>query len=291
MRVVPARARSGASSCFGSGIQERRPQPPASYFLDVREADLNAASSQLPPGIFDLVHGWSILGAKAATGHRPTLLLSTGLGVPLTFYSGIAEELGSHGYLVIGLAHPDGSGIVAYPDGTTSQVDPNVLPEESARTAIVRGWADDLKFVANWLANGATEASLDPVSRAVLGLVDLSRLGVFGHSFGGAAAVWAASETPLLRASANMDGRLWGDVLERGSTRPVLLLLSEGASAERDASIAEFTSHALVPVHRAWVSGALHNDFSDFEAAWTGEASALLAGPAPGFPEVRFSTR
>lgn len=305
---------------------------PASYFLDVREADLNAASSQLPPGIFDLVHGWSILGTKSASGRRPTLLLSTGLGVPLTFYSGIAQELGSHGYVVIGLAHPDGSGIVAYPDGTTSQVDPNVLPEESARTAIVRGWADDLKFVANWLANGAAEASLDPVSHAVLGLVDLSRLGVFGHSFGGAAAVWAASETPLLRASANMDGRLWGDVLERGSTKPVLILRSEGASAEADASIAEFTSHALAPVHRAQVSGALHNDFSDsallvralaqldprvqpaeyqvgaidpgrvlaiesaylralFEAAWSGEASALLAGPAPEFPEVSFSTR
>jgi dienelactone hydrolase len=166
----------------------------------------------------------------------------------------------------------------------------------------------------------------------VLGLVDLSRLGVFGHSFGGAAAVWAASETPLLRASANMDGRLWGDVLGRGSTKPVLIFRSEGASAEADASIAEFTSHALAPVHRAQVSGALHNDFSDsallvqalaqldprvqpaqyqvgaigpgrilaiecaylralFEAAWSGEASALLAGPAPEFPEVSLSTR
>jgi hypothetical protein len=45
---------------------------PASYFLDAREADLNAASSQLPPGIFDLVHGWSMLGTKPAPGRRPT---------------------------------------------------------------------------------------------------------------------------------------------------------------------------------------------------------------------------
>ena len=252
---------------------------PASYFLDAREADLNAASSGLPAGIFDLVHGWSILGTEPASDRRPTLLLSTGLGVPLTFYSGIAEELGSLGYVVIGLAHPDGSGIVAYPDGTTSEVDPNVQPEESERTAIVRGWADDLKFVANWLANDAAEASLDPVSHAVLGLVDLSRLGVFGHSFGGAAAVWAASETPLFPAAANMDGRLWGDVLERGSTKPVLLLLSEGASPELDASIAEFTNHTLAPVHSARVSGSLHNDFSD--------SAVLIPGLAQLDPRVQ----
>lgn len=311
---------------------EATPAQPASYFLDVREAEFNAAASQLPPGIFDLVHGWSIQGATAASGRRPTLLLSTGFGVPLAFYSGIAEELASRGYVVIGVAHPDASGIVVYPDGTTSQIDPNALPEESARAAVVRGWADDLKFVANWLANGLAETSLDPEGLAALALVDVSRLGVFGHSFGGAAAVWAASETPLLRASANMDGRLWGDLRERGSAKPTLFLLSEGASADADGGITEFTSHALGALHRAEVSGALHNDFSDtallitalaqldprvqlgeyqvgaidpgralaiesaylwafFEATWSGEPSALLAGQASEFPEVSFSTR
>ena len=87
--------------------------------------------------------------------------------------------------------------------------------------------------------------------------LDAERVLVFGHSFGGAAAVWAASETPLLRASANMDGRLWGDVIERASTKPVLFLLSEEPSAEADGRIAEFTSRALAPVHRAQVSGAV----------------------------------
>ena len=112
----------------------------------------------------------------------------------------------------------------------------------------------------------------------------------------------------------------------------MLILRSEQVSAEADASIAALRSHALGPVQRAQVSGALHNDFSDsalvvqavaqidprlqpaeyqvvaiepgrvlaiesaylralFEAAWSGEASALLAGPAPEPPEVSFSTR
>jgi len=306
---------------------------PATYFLDVREADRNAASSQLPMNIFDIVQAWSVRDARSALmGSRPALLLSTGLGVPLTFYSAIAEDLASHGYVVIGLAHPDGSGIVVYPDGTFSTVDPNVLPEESLRTGIVRGWADDLKFVVSWLMGGATGAtSADQNARAVLAMVDLTRLGTFGHSFGGAAAVWAASEVPALRASANLDGRFWGDVLQRGPATPVLLMLGQ-AHAATDPTIEQFVSHAGGHVYTAEISGALHNNFSDaglliralssldpriqpeallvgaidptralaiqgaylrafFEDAWSGKVSSLLSGPTPAFPEVTFTAR
>jgi hypothetical protein len=312
-----------------------RPTPaqPATYFLDTREADRNAASNQLPVNIFDVVQAWSVRDARSAlAGSRPTLLLSTGFGVPLTFYSAIAEALASHGYVVIGLAHPDGSGIVVYPDGTSSTVDPNVLPEESLRTGVVHGWAADLELVVSWLMAGAPSAGgMDENARAVLGMVDLTRLGVFGHSFGGAAAVWAAAETPALAASANLDGTLWGDVLQHGPVTPVLLMLAEGHAAT-DPTIEQFTSHAGGHVYTAEISGVLHNNFSDagllvrtlasldpriqpqalqvgtidptralaiqgaylrafFEAAWSGSASELLSGPTAAFPEVLITPR
>jgi dienelactone hydrolase len=309
------------------------PAQPATYFLDTREADRNAASSQLPMNIFDIVHAWSVRDARSAlAGSRPTLLFSTGFGVPLTFYSGVAEDLASHGYVVIGLAHPDGSGIVVYPDGTSSTVDPNVLPEESLRTGVVRGWADDLKFVATWLMGGALgAASVDQNARAVLAMVDLTRLGALGHSFGGAAAVWAAAELPALRASANMDGKFWGDVLQHGPVTPVLLMLAEGHAAT-DPTIEQFASHSGGHVYTAEINGALHNNFSDsglliralssldprvqpvaylvgaidptraltiqgaylrafFEDAWSGKTSALLSGPTAAFPEVTLTPR
>ena len=306
---------------------------PAPYFLDVREAHRNAASSELPTNIFDVVHAWSVRDARPAMmGSRPALLLSTGFGVPLTFYSAVAEDLASHGYVVIGLAHPDASGIVVYPDGTFTATDASVLPEEGLRPSIVRGWADDLKSVASWLASGAMGAtSTDRYARDVLAMVDLTRVGTFGHSFGGAAAVWAASEAPALRASANLDGRFWGDVLQRGPATPVLLMLAEAHTAT-DPTIEQFVSHADGHVYTAEIRGALHNNFSDtglliralssldarvqpeafqvgaidparalavqgaylrtfFEDAWSGDVSSLVAAPTATFPEVTFRAR
>jgi predicted dienelactone hydrolase len=306
------------------------PAQPTTYFLDNREAERTAITNQLPTNIHDIVQGWSIRDAGSAlVGSRPTLLMSTGLGVALTYYSAFAQELASHGYVVIGLAHPDGSGVVVYPDGSSSSYDPAML-DDTTRPGVLRGWATDIEFVSSWLMAGAHEGAQPDPARAVLALVDRSRVGAFGHSFGGAAAVWAASETSALRASANLDGRFWGDVVEHGPATPVLLMLADGHLG-RDESIDQFTTHTVGHVYTAEVSGTLHNNFSDsgilvralasldprvqpeafqvgaidparaiaiaasylrafFDAAWTGQEAGLLRGPAADFPEVRLTS-
>ena len=88
-------------------------------------------------------------------------------------------------------------------------------------------------------------------------------MGALGHSFGGAASVWAASETPLLRASVDLDGRFFGDMLRRAPKTPVLLMLAESHTAEADPTLGIFLGHAVGQVYTARVVGAEHNDFVD----------------------------
>jgi hypothetical protein len=131
------------------------------------------------------------------------------------------------------------------------------------RSGVVRAWADDLEFVARWLLGGAAgTASVEQNALEVLAMVDLTRMGAFGHYFGGAAAVWTAVGSPAFRAFANLDGRFWGDVLQRGPATPVLLMLAEKHAAT-DPTIEQFASHAGGRVYTAEIAGALPNNFSD----------------------------
>ncbi|HEY5957376.1 MAG TPA: hypothetical protein VIV60_12510, partial [Polyangiaceae bacterium] len=234
-------------------------EQPAPYFLDEREAEANVPSDAgLPPTLFDGIFAWSVLDAQPTRqGRRPTLMLSTGFGVPLTLYSGLAEDLASHGYVIVGLEHPDGSGIVVYPDGSSSP-SPTNLPD----TELVHNWSRDIEFVLKSLPQAARQTTMSAEARGAIGLIDYRRVGALGHSLGGAAAVWAAAETPMLRASANLDGKLWGDVLSAGPSSPTLLMLAEG-HAEMDPTIAQFLGSAKATVYQAVVAGATHMNFSD----------------------------
>jgi hypothetical protein len=59
------------------------------------------------------------------------------------------------------------------------------------------------------------------------GRLDLGRLGGFGHSFGGNAALQWCRNDGRCRAAANLDGALWTEVGRAGLHRPALQLLAE----------------------------------------------------------------
>ena len=54
------------------------------------------------------------------------------------------------------------------------------------------------------------------------GRLDLDRLGAFGHSFGGNAALQWCRDDRRCRAAANLDGALWTEVGRSGLDRPAL---------------------------------------------------------------------
>ncbi len=114
------------------------------------------------------------------------------------------------------------------PDGQVVGTQEILLPGERdkigymARQQAVR--VADLRFVIDQLGRPET---LSPRLRG--GRIDVSKVAVIGHSFGGAASIAALSEDPRVVAAANIDGTPYGDLPDRRLTRPFLLLQSDYA--------------------------------------------------------------
>jgi dienelactone hydrolase len=181
------------------------------------------------------LHSHAVGDTAMATdqANYPALVMSPS-GFPPLLLAAIGEELASHGYVVVGVNHTYETAVTVFADGRTIPVNPDAQagalgpqtgPHEERfrqRAAVCNYKAADLASVADWLGRLAAGAD-GPLA----GRVDLDRLGAFGHSFGGNAALeWCRHDRRCL-ASANLDGALWTEVARVGLKRPVLQVLAE----------------------------------------------------------------
>jgi hypothetical protein len=103
------------------------------------------------------------------------------------------------------------------------QTETRPYQEQFAQRAAVCDYkAADLASVADQLQQLPADAD-----GLLAGRLDLDRLGGFGHSFGGNAALQWCRNDRRCRAAANLDGALWTEVGRVGLDRPVLQVLAE----------------------------------------------------------------
>jgi dienelactone hydrolase len=153
----------------------------------------------------------------------PVLVFSHGMGVARMNYAALAQELASHGYVVLAIDHPIG-GFTLAPDGKLLQPGADSLHYPSRPiVSLVRDWAIDDALVLRRAAARLRAPSASPVALDL----DTTRVGVLGHSLGGAAALEACRTQSLFVACADMDGAPFGDVETVGVGKPILVLLSE----------------------------------------------------------------
>jgi dienelactone hydrolase len=198
-------------------------------YQDVPEADIRSwAALQIsafdarptapPPGR----RGW------------PALVFSHGFGVSRVSYTALAQELASRGYVVLTIDHPYGGFMVA-PDGRVLQPGGDSLRRrlgssaapasvDSALAWDARRWAVEAAAAIRRVAAGRTDT---PILSSLV--IDTTRVGMLGHSLGGAAALEACRNDPIFRACADMDGAPVGDVERVGVPKPFLVLLSAPA--------------------------------------------------------------
>jgi dienelactone hydrolase len=230
----------------------------------------------------------SRVGAPVATkgGPFPILLFNHGWAGRRTQDTFLTEDLASHGYVVASIDHTYNAGRVAMPDHriiddafgfdpinaevhTASQIK-NVWNKELSR------WVADEVFVLTTLQG----ENLDKTS-PWYGHLDTSRVGAFGHSFGGAASVQVCSTDPRFTAGLNMDGWTFGDLSHRLPSQ-VLMFMYETASTPKpkdlnpkdrvarteseldiedmqqiDSSLRRFGGYKL------YIDGTSHMDFTD----------------------------
>jgi pimeloyl-ACP methyl ester carboxylesterase len=219
------------------------------------------------------VHGQSDPDLSSEQPSYPVVIMRAGGGALTTDFTTLAEDLASHGYIVVGFDAPYRTFVVVLPDGRVVTRPPADNPEnlsaDEANRLIDRllpMWASDTRFVVSQLERLNVA---DPSGRFTERM-DLQRLGMFGHSFGGATALQFCHDDPRCRAGIDLDGAPRGSVVRDGLTQPFMFLLSDHARELSDPASQRILGsiqsiYARLPNGRLMVTlrGANHFSFSD----------------------------
>lgn len=277
-----------------------------------------------------LVETHTVANAPAVTSDAPypVVLYVHGWGGFRNIAQDQLEALASQGYVVVSADHAYGALRSVFPDGRVAMNNPEALRGKRGETAftessqaLVATYAADAGFILDQLP--ALNAS-GPLA----GLFDLERLGLYGHSTGGGAAMAVCAVDPRCKAVLGMD--TWiepvdGEIREAGLKQPAAFLNSEAWFTGPNRVILEgFYERLPGPAYWLDIPGSVHYDFTlvaifsplsqalgvrgplpgkqalainraylvaFFDATLRGMPSLLLEGASAEFPEVDFSRR
>lgn len=217
----------------------------------------------------------SIQDAQIASqqGPYPVVLMRAGLAALTTDYTSLAEDLASHGYVVVGFDAPYRTFVVVLPNGEQIARTPEnnadlVNGPEKAILAnkLVEAWSGDMHFALDQVEQ---LNSSDPSGR-FLGRLDMQRIGAFGHSLGGAEALQFCHDDSRCKAGIDVDGAPFGTVITEGVAQPFMFLGSDHThEAESETRPIEANIHSIfekLPRDRrvmVEIQGASHFGFSD----------------------------
>ncbi|MFD3747485.1 alpha/beta hydrolase family protein [Nocardia sp. NPDC058633] len=216
-------------------------------------------------------HGHLGAPAQASGGPRPIVVFSPGKGMPRELSTAHVEDLASHGFVVVTLSHTHESSAVEFPDG---RIERSVLPPttdpgelEAQGTAALATRVADTRFVLDKLADITAGSNPDadqrPLPANLDRVLDMSKVGMFGHSLGGATAAQAMHDDRRIAAAADLDGRLWGSVVSDGLDRPFMLINREGHERDDVPSWKQFWANDNGPTLNFRLNGAHHQSFCD----------------------------
>ncbi|MFJ8645010.1 alpha/beta hydrolase family protein [Streptomyces sp. NPDC093546] len=250
-------------------------------------------------------------GAAPVRGTFPLVVLSPGFTVNRATLTLLAEDLASRGYVVAAVDHAHESVGTAFPGGRLLTCAACDKVREAGYGAVPRVRAQDVSFLIDRLTGR------HPAWRHAR-VIDRTRIGMAGHSVGGASAAATMARDPRLRAGANLDGGFFDTVPAGGlGGRPFLAMGTE----EDQSSWVE--SWPRLDGWKRWlkVTGSGHFTFTDvpvladqlgllppdeplsgdrsqaitrryvaafFDLHLKGAAQPLLDGPSAEHPEVVF---
>jgi dienelactone hydrolase len=236
-------------------------------YVDKTTAGALAAEWKLQPDFSHLIH--TNAGFEAAMeggGPFPLVLLEHGSGVVPANYTILAEGLASHGFVVAATNHPTDSLLAVFPDGHEIKAAPYWPENADRRTqgiAIGKFAEDVLVADVRFVLDSIQE--MNAHDKFWGRHIDLSKIGIVGHSMGGTTAALATKEEPRILAGVNLDGSTFPgmneDVRPVELRKPLLFIATqEHASGEgraREYSGSESDTYYVV------VPGSDHMSFTD----------------------------
>jgi pimeloyl-ACP methyl ester carboxylesterase len=278
----------------------------------------HGGSSAVPDLSAIRTHAYADAAIESSTQKYPLLLFAPGSGTTPLDYSGIIEDIVSHGYIVLGVESEFGRASVFADGRVVPGHDPVPRGGPGAPRSTeqaIRAWEDaasgfgkDLSFALNQL----TALRDTPLSR----LADVTRVGVFGHSLGGAAALQCAHDDSRVRAVFDIDGSPIWSARNGRLQKPVMILSAASTNLSYDGALG-----GAMPAGHLRVAGTVHSFPSDirvmpfaqpttantqliapsrglviaatfveafFGNYLLGQHAAILSAPSREFPEVTF---
>ncbi len=159
----------------------------------------------------------------------PVLVFSHGYGFSAESYSALSAEIASRGYIVVSINHTYGANPSDFGNNDLVWAEPLRTDSVGAYLPI---WSDDQIFIIDQLSliNGNPDSLF-------FNRLDLVNLGVFGHSYGGAASYYSASRDPRIKAVIDIDGTIF-DFADRYIDQPFTFILSKNHRPKFDFDLA-----------------------------------------------------
>lgn len=235
--------------------------PPDDYL----PADIRTEWEQARPGFINFltadlskVRSHSARDAAVAPAGAPYPLVLFGGGGSgssgLTF-SSLTEDLASHGYII---ASVEGSG------GRNPELCVGRTDEDECAMSVMAPLLERTGRAIDYLRE------LSSKDARFKDRIDTARVGIAGHSFGGAQATQFCAQDPRCTAGIDIDGRLFAGMVQRGLSVPFMFLLSDHGALKDpiDRRIMDEIQDVYQRLPRdtrmrAVITGAHHFTFSD----------------------------
>lgn len=255
--------------------------PPA--WVQVRNTDQGAAGKLIENNFSRFqTHSFADVQLAAAPVAFPVLIMEPGMGPIATDYTVFAENLASHGYIVVGINPTDTANTTVFLDGKVvlrtakGTIPDNATPAEAAADAnrIEAVWQQDELFVLNQLAalNAAQTGFFNH-------RLDLQHVGEWGHSFGGATALGLCQTDPRCQAGVDMDGTPTGNEMTVAVPKPFLFMTedySKGCDLGCAAMRQVFLNTKAGGAYSLSIAGTGHFNFSDLPYRQVGLVEPLF---------------
>ena len=221
----------------------------------------------------------------------PIILFSHGWNGFNAQNTGQALELASHGYVVVGVQHTYGAVVTVFDDGTLANNNPSALPSgapegdyERAAQKLSNQWAGDIGYSLEFL-QGQNQDAISPFNESL----DFSRIGVYGHSTGGGAAIQFCGLDSRCKALLGQDPFMRPvsfEILESGVSQPSFFMFSQVWADDFDSRnnklFKPFYAKSTDSFGAVYIEGTAHYDFADLPLLSPLAPQLGLKGPING---------
>ena len=196
-----------------------------------------AKDMSLPPFILNhtaliMSNSYKEAPVSNAFDEYPIVVISHGWRGFRNLHTDLAEELASLGYVVVGIDHTYGSVATVFSDEEIAYLNPEALPDRETHSdfleyanQLVNTYAGDIVLTLDELKKMNT----GDVSSRFEGKLDLTNIGLLGHSTGGGADVAVAINDIRIKALIGMDAwvePIYETEIQKGLDMPALFLRS-----------------------------------------------------------------